>query len=113
MYSVPVIYLLCIFVLDFVSGAILVIFVCLSLPVSVMLSHHDTPFHPAQVQITDYLESWFNYCRLFDALLDCRDTNLVISEGWAFDLIHEFVYQFQSFCQMRGQVCVCVCVLTV
>ena len=58
----------------------------------------------------DYLQSWENYCRLFDALLDCRDTNFVITEGWAFDLVHEFVYQFQSFCQLRGQVCVCVCV---
>ncbi|CAN0035220.1 unnamed protein product, partial [Sphacelaria rigidula] len=57
-----------------------------------------------QVQMDGYLESWYNYCRLFDMLLDCRDTNLVITEAWAFDLIHEFVYQFQSFCQMRGQV---------
>lgn len=59
-----------------------------------------------QVQMPDYLKSWENYCRLFDALLDCRDTNFVITEGWAFDLVHEFVYQFQSFCQLRGQVCV-------
>lgn len=58
----------------------------------------------SQVQLSDYLLSWENYCRLFDALLDCRDTNFVITEEWAFDLVHEFVYQFQSFCQMRGQV---------
>lgn len=57
-----------------------------------------------QAQIEDYLVSWENYCRLFDALLDCSDTNFVITESWAFDLIHEFVYQFQSFCQLRGQV---------
>lgn len=50
------------------------------------------------------MASWENYCRLFDALLDCSDTNFVITEDWAFDLVHEFVYQFQSFCQMRGQV---------
>lgn len=60
-----------------------------------------------QAQISDYLSSWENYCRLFDALLDCRDTNFVITEEWAFDLVHEFVYQFQSFCQQRGQVRPC------
>lgn len=78
--------------------------------ISLSLSHTHTPLssQSTQVQVSDYLESWINYCRLFDALLDCRDTNLVITEGWAFDLIHEFVYQFQSFCQMRGQVCGCV-----
>lgn len=58
--------------------------------------------------MADYMSSWENYCRLFDALLDCRDTNFVITDGWAFDLVHEFVYQFQSFCQLRGQVCVCL-----
>ncbi|CAM9733349.1 unnamed protein product, partial [Hapterophycus canaliculatus] len=60
-------------------------------------------FANTNVQLPDYLLSWENYCRLFDALLDCRDTNFVITEEWAFDLVHEFVYQFQSFCQMRGQ----------
>lgn len=67
---------------------------------------HDHGRRPQneQVQIDDYIVSWENYCRLFDALLDCSDTNFVISEAWAFDLINEFVYQFQSFCQKRPQV---------
>eukprot|EP00903_Cladosiphon_okamuranus_P012323 g11554.t2 len=60
-------------------------------------------FATTNVQMPDYLQSWENYCRLFDALLDCRDTNFVITDGWAFDLVHEFVYQFQSFCQLRAQ----------
>ncbi|CAM9671283.1 unnamed protein product [Ascophyllum nodosum] len=58
-------------------------------------------FATTNAQLPEYLASWENYCRLFDAILDCHDTNFVIAEEWAFDLVHEFVYQFQSFCQMN------------
>jgi translation initiation factor 3 subunit L len=51
--------------------------------------------------IHDRFEAWGNYCKLFDALLDCADTDLVITPSWAFDIMNEFVYQFQSFCQFR------------
>ncbi|CAM9948616.1 unnamed protein product, partial [Choristocarpus tenellus] len=57
----------------------------------------------SKVGVKEYLVSWENYCMLFDALLDCRDTSFVITSQWAFDMVHEFVYQFQSFCQLRGQ----------
>lgn len=70
---------------------------------NITYDHDHRPQHE-QVQIDDYIVSWENYCRLFDALLDCSDTNFVITEAWAFDLINEFVYQFQSFCQKRPQV---------
>ncbi|CAM9193479.1 unnamed protein product, partial [Phaeothamnion confervicola] len=53
--------------------------------------------------VHDRFAAWANYCRLFDALLACRDTRLVISAQWAFDIVHEFVYQFQGFCQFRTQ----------
>lgn len=55
------------------------------------------------------MEGWDVYRELFDELLlDAEDDStttgqpkLFILPGWAFDILHEFVYQFQGFCQFR------------
>ncbi|KAG5178745.1 eukaryotic translation initiation factor 3 subunit L eukaryotic translation initiation factor eIF3 s [Tribonema minus] len=46
-----------------------------------------------KITIHDRFEAWANYCRLFDVLLECRDTDFIITSTWAFDIINEFVYQ--------------------
>jgi len=61
-------------------------------------------FATMKAGLPDRLEAWDCYCRLFDKLLLADDTSFLISSQWAFDIIHEFVYQFQSFCQFRTQV---------
>lgn len=51
--------------------------------------------------LEDRLLAWRNYCDLFDRLLRLDDTDTLLTPQWIFDLLHEFVYQFQSFCQYR------------
>lgn len=55
------------------------------------------------------MEGWDVYRELFDELLETAESDstsegqpkLFILPGWAFDILHEFVYQFQGFCQFR------------
>lgn len=59
--------------------------------------------------LRDRMEGWDVYRELFDELLmvaedDASSTSqpkLFILPEWAFDILHEFVYQFQGFCQFR------------
>ena len=54
------------------------------------------------------MEGWDVYRELFDELLEGAEEDstssqpkLFILPGWAFEILHEFVYQFQGFCQFR------------
>jgi len=58
--------------------------------------------------LRERMEGWDVYRELFDELLegaeeDSTSSNpkLFILPGWAFEILHEFVYQFQGFCQFR------------
>lgn len=57
----------------------------------------------ALMTIQARLDGWANYCALFDGLLaeDGSTGDVALSERWAFEIIHEFVYQFQSLAQIR------------
>jgi hypothetical protein len=93
--------------------------------------------HQQNVKATmvDRVGSWQNYAALFTALIEDDDgratteaaakhngAELVVTGKWAFDVIYEFVYQFQEACQYRasavsacmgggaGRGCVLVCV---
>ncbi|KJE96343.1 eukaryotic translation initiation factor 3 [Capsaspora owczarzaki ATCC 30864] len=50
------------------------------------------------------LESYENYCDLFDFILN-RDqpVDIELPNQWLWDMIDEFIYQFQSFCQLRAR----------
>jgi len=59
--------------------------------------------------VRDRVESWQAYRRLFDLILEeapkegddgARET-LHLVPDWCFDILHEFLYQFQGFCQFR------------
>jgi hypothetical protein len=50
-------------------------------------------------------ESWVNYVDLFAVILN-QNLNIQLPNGWLWDMVDEFVYQFQSFCQYRW-VCMC------
>jgi len=49
-------------------------------------------------------ESYRNYCKLFNAILSAeRPLELELPIQWLWDIIDEFIYQFQSFCQYRAK----------
>lgn len=52
---------------------------------------------------TPRCESWDNYCELFGLLLH-SNVNMQLPNAWLWDMVDEFLYQFQSFCQYRGKV---------
>ncbi|OEL31840.1 Eukaryotic translation initiation factor 3 subunit L [Dichanthelium oligosanthes] len=47
-------------------------------------------------------ESWTNYCDLFSVVLH-GVVNMQLPNQWLWDMVDEFVYQFQSFCQYRAK----------
>ena len=59
----------------------------------------------ASPSIEERVESWKAYCRLFDCVLKRTATTsgLVLPNVWLWDMVDEFIYQFQSFCQFRGK----------
>lgn len=49
-------------------------------------------------------ESWRNYCDFFNYLLNSSpDISLELPNQWLWDIIDEFIYQFQAFCQYRSK----------
>jgi len=55
--------------------------------------------------IDDRINSYHNYCELFNYILDdSTPCTLVLPNQWMWDIIDEFIYQFQSFCQYRAKV---------
>ncbi|KAL3904827.1 MAG: hypothetical protein SGILL_009917 [Bacillariaceae sp.] len=58
--------------------------------------------------LRERMEGWDVYRELFDELLEGAEEDssssrpkLFILPEWTFDILHEFVYQFQGFCQFR------------
>ncbi|CAA0838369.1 RNA polymerase I-associated factor PAF67 [Striga hermonthica] len=48
------------------------------------------------------IDSWENYCNLFQVVLH-GVVNMQLPNQWLWDMVDEFVYQFQSFCQYRAK----------
>jgi len=51
-------------------------------------------------------DSWKNYCDLFVYLLSAQspsEVHLELPSQWLWDMIDEFIYQFQAFCQYRSK----------
>jgi translation initiation factor 3 subunit L len=60
--------------------------------------------------VRDRIQGWKVYQNLFDLLIaqgeNTKENNsgfapLLLLPEWAFDILHEFLYQFQGFCQFR------------
>jgi translation initiation factor 3 subunit L len=57
---------------------------------------------PAGLTLRHRADSWDNYCSLFGVVL--QDTVAVqLPNRWLWDMVDEFVYQFQRFCQYRAK----------
>lgn len=48
------------------------------------------------------VDSYDNYCSLFQVVLH-GVVNMQLPNQWLWDMVDEFVYQFQSFCQYRAK----------
>merc|ERR1711915_428254 len=49
-------------------------------------------------------ESYYNYCKLFNYILSAdTPVNLELPNQWLWEIIDEFIYQFQAFSQFRGK----------
>jgi len=59
--------------------------------------------------VRDRIDGWHAYRELFDLILseapkegeEKQPDNLYLTPEWCFDILHEFLYQFQGFCQFR------------
>lgn len=55
-----------------------------------------------QPTLKQRIDSWDNYCSLFQVVLH-GVVNMQLPNQWLWDMVDEFVYQFQSFCQYRAK----------
>lgn len=70
------------------------------------LLYKEMYFRHLYAKLTPSLEqrcqSWDNYCQLFQVILQ-GNVNMQLPNLWLWDMIDEFIYQFQSFCQFRAR----------
>ncbi|GAB2275700.1 hypothetical protein Dimus_010454 [Dionaea muscipula] len=59
-------------------------------------------FARLQPTLKQRIDSWDNYCSLFQVVL-IGVVNMQLPNQWLWDMVDEFVYQFQSFCQYRAK----------
>lgn len=58
-----------------------------------------------QPTLEQRIESWQNYVDIFEMLLSAdAPLELELPNQWLWDMIDEFIYQFQAFCQFRQRV---------
>jgi translation initiation factor 3 subunit L len=57
-----------------------------------------------QPTLEQRFESWANYCDIFNLLLSDSPVALELPNQWLWDIIDEFIYQFQAFSQFRSRV---------
>lgn len=75
---------------------------------TVLLLYKELYFRHIYSRLNPTLEqriaSWKNYCDLFNFLLNGTPTlDLELPTQWLWDIVDEFIYQFQSFCQYRSK----------
>ena len=59
---------------------------------------------PGGPTIHQRFESYYNYCKLFNYILSAEQpVNLELPNQWLWEIIDEFIYQFQAFSQFRSK----------
>jgi translation initiation factor 3 subunit L len=72
-------------------------------PLFLALYREMTHRHWHQVSrpsLRDRIDGWQVYRELFEEMLE--STSFYVLPSWIFDILNEFVYQFQGFCQVRS-----------
>lgn len=60
-------------------------------------------FSKMQPSLAQRLEGWTNYCDLFNAFLKDKMKDYDLPASWLWDMVDEFIYQFESWCQYRAK----------
>jgi translation initiation factor 3 subunit L len=60
-------------------------------------------FERTQPSLAQRLESWENYCELFNMFLKFGMIDYDIPASWLWDMTDEYVYQFETWCQYRSK----------
>lgn len=59
------------------------------------------------VQYADRVGSWENYCKLLDLIIDDledgEELSLALPAQWIWDLLDEFIYHYQTYCNFRNK----------
>ena len=56
-----------------------------------------------QPNLEQRINSFYNYCELFNYILNAEEpVSLELPDQWLWELIDEFIYQFQSFTQFKA-----------
>eukprot|EP00937_MAST-01D_sp_MAST-1D-sp2_P007762 g7762.t1 len=66
--------------------------------------HMFAKLQPTMPTLQQRLDAWGNYCTLFEGLLGDKSKEIDLRQlpaQWVFDLLHEFVYQYQAMSQFR------------
>eukprot|EP00088_Acartia_fossae_P063026 TRINITY_DN765_c0_g1_i1.p1 TRINITY_DN765_c0_g1~~TRINITY_DN765_c0_g1_i1.p1 ORF type:complete len:525 (-),score=172.68 TRINITY_DN765_c0_g1_i1:63-1637(-) len=59
---------------------------------------------PGSLHLEQRLESYWNYCELFNYIISAESpVMLELPNQWLWEIIDEFIYQFQSFSQYRAK----------
>lgn len=66
--------------------------------------HYRHIYSKLKPTLDQRLESYYNYCDLFNYILNTDEpVALAIPNQWLWDIIDEFIYQFQAFSQFRSK----------
>ncbi|KAL5473116.1 hypothetical protein EMCRGX_G027562 [Ephydatia muelleri] len=61
-------------------------------------------FRETELSLQHRFDSYHNYCKLFKLIIDADSPlDIELPNQWLWDIIDEFLYQFQSFVQFRGK----------
>lgn len=60
-------------------------------------------FSRASPTLAQRLDSWNNYCSLFQHFIHDGMVDHDLPASWLWDMIDEFIYQFESWCQYRAK----------
>lgn len=60
-------------------------------------------FSKMNPSLAQRIDSWNNYCSLFELFLNDGFVDHDLPSSWLWDMIDEFIYQFESWCQYRSK----------
>jgi len=66
-----------------------------------LVMRHKFGTQNIRVTLKDKIASWRTYSNLFEMVWESTNIDMLILPEWIFEIMHEFVYQFQGFCQYR------------
>mmetsp|Transcript_19821 Transcript_19821/g.34021 ORF Transcript_19821/g.34021 Transcript_19821/m.34021 type:complete len:662 (-) Transcript_19821:57-2042(-) len=56
-----------------------------------------------QPLLSHRVDAWTNYCELFNLFFSKEMVDLDLPPSWIWDVIDEFIYQFEAWCQFRSK----------